>query len=51
MNQIDEEKIIEESEQDIEEILTRASTSGKNYAPGRFASFQLRFEDIKQYPY
>lgn len=45
-----QKKIITESEQDIEEVLTHASRTGGSYAPGRFASFQLRWEDFKNYP-
>jgi len=45
-----QEKIITETEQDINEVLAHASRSGKSYAPGRFASFQLRWQDFKNYP-
>ena len=43
-------KIITESEQNIEEVLSHAKKTGKSYAPGRFASFMLRWEDFKNYP-
>lgn len=45
-----QEKIISESEQNIEEVIDHARKSGKSYAPGRFASFMLRWEDFKKYP-
>lgn len=45
-----QEKIYEESEQDIGEILYMAKKSGENYAPGRFASLLLRWDDFKNYP-
>lgn len=45
-----QEKIISESEQDIEELLVHASRTGSSYAPGRFASLQLRWKDFKNYP-
>lgn len=45
-----QDKIIEESGQDINEVISHASKSGESYAPGRFASFQLRWEDFKNYP-
>lgn len=45
-----QDKIISESQQDVEEVLTHAAKSGGSYAPGRFASFKLRWEDFKNYP-
>lgn len=45
-----QEKIISESQQDIDEVLSHAAKTGGSYAPGRFASFQLRWEDFKNYP-
>ncbi|MEA4936925.1 hypothetical protein SDC9_87637 [bioreactor metagenome] len=45
-----QEKIITDSNQDVEEILSHAKKSGGSYAPGRFASFQLRWEDFRNYP-
>jgi hypothetical protein len=45
-----QEKIISESQQDVEELLIHASISGESYNPGRFASFQLRWQDFINYP-
>ncbi|MDY0285427.1 MAG: O-antigen ligase family protein [Kiritimatiellia bacterium] len=45
-----QEKIVNEAEQDVEEIMERATLTGSSYAPGRFASFQMRWEDYKNYP-
>lgn len=45
-----QEKIILESSQDLEEQLSHARKTGDSYALGRFASWQLRWEDFKNYP-
>lgn len=45
-----QEKIINESQQDVEGVLAHASKTGRSYAPGRFASFMLRWQDFKNYP-
>ncbi|MGO3181909.1 MAG: O-antigen ligase family protein [Aequorivita sp.] len=45
-----QEKILLESQQNIEDVIDTASVTGKSYNPGRFASFQLRLEDFKNYP-
>lgn len=43
-------KIIIESNQDLEFILDNSSKSGQSYSPGRFASFQLGWIDFLNYP-
>lgn len=45
-----QEKIISEFQQNIEDVIAHAKITGGSYAPGRFASFQLRWEDFKNYP-
>lgn len=45
-----QQKIIIESNQDVTELLSEAAKSKNSYAPGRFASLQLRWEDFKNYP-
>lgn len=45
-----QEKIIKESTQDVEDILHHAQIAGTSHAPGRFASWQLRWQDFKNYP-
>lgn len=45
-----QEKILIESQQNIEDIITHAEVTGNSYAPGRFASMKLRWEDFKNYP-
>ena len=45
-----QEKIIIESSQDIEEVLHHAKRARTSYAPGRFVSWQLRWQDFKNYP-
>lgn len=44
------EKIEDESKQDIYALIDHAEASGKTYNPGRFASLVLRYEDFKRYP-
>jgi hypothetical protein len=45
-----QEKIIEESSQDIDEAISRSRRLGIAIDPGRFASFQLGWKDFKNYP-
>lgn len=45
-----QDKIIEESEQDINELLVHAHKAKSGTAPGRFASLELRWMDFKKYP-
>lgn len=45
-----QEKIITESAQNIEETLHHAQKTGSSYAPGRFVSWQLRWQDFKNHP-
>jgi hypothetical protein len=45
-----QDKILEESKQDIEELLNNAQLLNSGYAPGRFASFELRWMDFLNYP-
>lgn len=45
-----QEKIISESEQNLEEFMKSSSRGKKNEYPGRFVSLQIRFEDFKKYP-
>lgn len=45
-----QEKILLQSQQNVEDVIDHANISGKTYNPGRFASFQLRWEDFKNYP-
>jgi hypothetical protein len=45
-----QEKIISESQENMDEIIERSIKYGGSYAPGRFASFQLGWEDFKAYP-
>jgi hypothetical protein len=45
-----QQKILLDSKQNIEEVMSHAEVTGKSYNPGRFASLQLRWEDLKRYP-
>ncbi len=45
-----QEKIMSESQQDIEGVLSDANKYKISQTPGRFASLQLRLEDFKKYP-
>jgi hypothetical protein len=45
-----QQKIIHESEQDIEIIIRDARRYGYSVNPGRFASFKLGLKDFKNYP-
>jgi hypothetical protein len=45
-----QEKIITESQQNLDETIELSIKYGGSYAPGRFTSFQLGWEDFKKYP-
>lgn len=45
-----QEKIITESQQNLDETIELSIKYGGSYAPGRFASLQLGWEDLKAYP-
>lgn len=45
-----QEKIITESTQNVEDVLHHAQIAGNSHAPGRFASWQLRWQDFKNHP-
>jgi len=45
-----QEKIISESQQDVEELIENSILYDGSYAPGRFASFQLGWIDFKNHP-
>lgn len=45
-----QKKIILESNQNLEAVMSHASKTGESFAPGRFVSFQLRWKDFKNYP-
>jgi hypothetical protein len=45
-----QEKIIDESNQDLDQIIQSSSVSGDMMGPGRFASFQLGWIDFLSYP-
>ncbi|MFT5726128.1 MAG: hypothetical protein ACI8PB_000246 [Desulforhopalus sp.] len=45
-----QEKIISESEQNVEKVILNSIRYKRSYAPGRFASLQLGLIDLKNYP-
>jgi hypothetical protein len=45
-----QEKILSESQQDAEQLISLSNEYGGSYNPGRFASFYLGVEDFKSYP-
>src|SRR5690554_2981989 len=45
-----QEKVLNDSNQNITDIISHAKTTGNSYAPGRFVGMQLRWEDFKNYP-
>lgn len=45
-----QDKIVDESAQDVEEIIDLSLTSGGIYGTGRFAGFYLGWQDFKRYP-
>jgi hypothetical protein len=45
-----QEKVLVDSSQSIDEIISNARITGDSYAPGRLVGMQLRWEDFKNYP-
>lgn len=45
-----QEKMLIDSQQNLEEILHHAEITGESYAPGRSVGLLLRWEDFKNYP-
>jgi hypothetical protein len=45
-----QEKIYNESKQDLDQLIDYSIQTGASYAPGRFASFQLGWTDFLNYP-